>query len=111
MRASLCRRRTWTPCLRPLTSCCRTLLADSSWERLGWLQRGDLERIQALGARAGLPTRPPGIPPAEFLQLMAVDKKVLDGQLRLVLLKGIGKALVAGDFSPAVLRNMLDAYG
>lgn len=86
-------------------------MAANLSERLGWLERGDLERIRALVARAGLPTRPPGIPPAEFLQLMAVDKKVLDGQLRLVLLKGIGKALVAGDFSPTVLRNMLDAYG
>ena len=86
-------------------------MAANLSERLGWLERSDLERIQALVARAGLPTRPPAIPTADFLQLMAVDKKVLDGKLRLVLLKGIGKAVVAGDFPPAELRDMLGAYG
>ena len=86
-------------------------MAANLSERLGWLERRDLVRIEALVARAGLPTRPPAIPAADFLQLMAVDKKVLDGKLRLVLLKGIGKAVVAGDFPPAELRDMLGAYG
>ena len=39
------------------------------------------------------------------MQHMAVDKKVLDGQLRLVLLKQLGEAVVTGDFP----REVLDA--
>ena len=42
-----------------------------------------------------------------FLQLMAVDKKVLDGGLRLVLLKGIGDAVVTGEFDPDLLSQTL----
>jgi 3-dehydroquinate synthase len=40
---------------------------------------------------------------------MAVDKKVLDGQLRLVLLRGIGQAVVTADFDPQALRATVHA--
>jgi 3-dehydroquinate synthase len=40
---------------------------------------------------------------------MAVDKKVLDGQLRLVLLRGIGAAVVSADFDHEILQRSLDA--
>jgi len=85
-------------------------MAANLSQRLGWLEPRDVERIKTLVTRAGLPTRPPEISTAEFLQLMAVDKKVLDGQLRLVLLKGIGEAIVAQDFPPELLRETLEAY-
>jgi 3-dehydroquinate synthase len=35
--------------------------------------------------------------PARFLELMSVDKKVIDGQLRLVLLKKLGEAVVTSE--------------
>ena len=43
--------------------------------------------------------------PDDFLEHMAVDKKVLDGRLRLVLLKGLGAAVVTSEFP----REILDA--
>lgn len=86
-------------------------MAANLSQRLGWMKALEVERIETLISRAGLPTQPPGISTADFLQLMAVDKKVLDGQLRLVLLKGIGKAIVARDFSRDALQDMLNAYG
>ena len=39
---------------------------------------------------------------------MAVDKKVLDGRLRLVLLKAIGRAVVTDDFDLDRLQAMLE---
>lgn len=46
-----------------------------------------------------------------FKQLMAVDKKVLAGQLRLVLLKGpLGGCVVTGDFDPTKLDETLHAF-
>jgi 3-dehydroquinate synthase len=45
----------------------------------------------------------------QFLALMAVDKKVLDGQLRLVLLKTIGEAVVTSEFPLATLKACLAA--
>ncbi|MFZ0789910.1 MAG: 3-dehydroquinate synthase [Chromatiaceae bacterium] len=84
------------------------MAADLS-ARLGWIDRAALERTRRLIADAGLPTAPPPDLSAErFLALMAVDKKVLDGHLRLVLLRGIGQAVVTGDFDPASLRATLE---
>jgi 3-dehydroquinate synthase len=84
------------------------MAADLS-ARLGWLDGEDLARIRRVIAAAGLPNDPPpGLSADRFLELMAVDKKVLDGRLRLVLLRGIGTALVTDDFDPALLRATLD---
>jgi len=78
--------------------------------RLGWLNDGQVERVLDLVAAAGLPTKAPAEVSAErFMQLMAVDKKVLDGKLRLVLLRDIGKAVITGDFDPQALEQTLAA--
>ncbi len=84
------------------------MAADLS-ARLGWLAEGDLERTRRVVAAAHLPIRPPAEMTAErFRALMAVDKKVLAGRLRLVLLKGIGEGVVSGDFDPALLAATLE---
>jgi 3-dehydroquinate synthase len=81
------------------------MAADLS-ARMGWISPQDEDRILKLVARAGLPTAaPPEIDAERFLDLMAVDKKVLDGQLRLVLLRAIGEAVVTADFDPRHLRE------
>ncbi|MDX1497695.1 MAG: 3-dehydroquinate synthase, partial [Salinisphaeraceae bacterium] len=59
--------------------------------------------------RAGLPIRPPtGLKPAQFLEAMGHDKKVLAGRLRLVLLRGLGNAIVTDDFDPDALQSTLN---
>ena len=86
------------------------LLAAQLSARQGWLDAPDVDRIQRLLERARLPVViPPEMNSERFLEFMAVDKKVLDGGLRLVLLQGIGKALVSDDFDPRQLRSTLDA--
>ncbi len=85
--------------------------ADLS-HRLGWMKAHELERTLDLIARAGLPTSPPAqMSENRFLSLMAVDKKVLEGRLRLVLLNAIGKAVVSEDFDSAKLSETLTNYG
>ena len=52
-----------------------------------------------------------GMTVANFKSFMAVDKKVLDGKLRLILLKGpLGSCVVTGQFDPAVLEQTLEAF-
>jgi 3-dehydroquinate synthase len=86
------------------------MAADLS-QRLGWLKSDALRRISTLIVRARLPVAPPTtLSTQRFLELMAVDKKVLDGDLRLVLLQGIGKALVTDAFDTTYLHKMLDDY-
>ena len=72
------------------------------------MTRDDVQRVGALLVRAGLPV----IPPAEldvehYLQLMKVDKKVMDGRIRLVLLRAIGDAFVSDDYDTNLLRQTL----
>lgn len=86
------------------------MAADLS-HRLGWISGQDLKRVIALIRRARLPVDPPAELSAErYLSLMAVDKKVMDGGLRLVLLRGIGEAVVTGDFDTAQLQKTLNEY-
>ncbi len=83
-----------------------TAMALDMSTRLGWLDTAERDRGIRLLQRAGLPVVPPGgMGPEHFLEHMAVDKKVLDGQLRLVLLKRLGEAVITADYP----RDVLDA--
>jgi 3-dehydroquinate synthase len=85
------------------------MAADLS-ARMGWLTEGDVARIRRLVTSAGLPVDAPADLSADrFLELMAIDKKVQDGQLRLVLLRHPGDALVTADVEPDLLRATLEA--
>jgi len=76
--------------------------------RMGWLDDASERRIRELVARAKLPIDPPaGLDAKRFLELMAVDKKVVAGRLRLVLLRAIGQAVVTDKFDASVLGQVL----
>jgi 3-dehydroquinate synthase len=83
------------------------MAADLS-ARLGWLNARDRDRIEALLQRVGLPIRgPDALGTERLLELMTVDKKALEGRLRLVLLKGIGQAVVTAAFPLELLKSTL----
>ncbi len=85
------------------------MAADLS-ARIGTLSQEDAARIRALVAAAGLPQVPPeDMNEERFLELMAVDKKVIDGRLRLILLQGLGNAVIRDDVPPQLLRASLGA--
>jgi 3-dehydroquinate synthase len=84
------------------------MAADLS-ARLGWLNRQQVERVRRLLERARLPVQPPSqLTPDDFLRLMAVDKKVKDGRLRLILLRDLGQSVIADDVDPGLLRETLE---
>lgn len=79
--------------------------------RQGWLDAAALQRAIDLIRRANLPvTAPAGMTPEQFMTHMARDKKVDAGQLRLVLLEAIGKAVVTGQFSVELLDTCLSHF-
>ena len=82
------------------------MAADLS-NRMGWLSDEDLARVSALISKAELPISPPKIPTETFIALMAVDKKALGGRIRLVLLQGLGKAVVTADYDPSSFERVL----
>ena len=74
------------------------MMAAALSEKLGNLTPHDVARLEKLLARANLPTvSPDGMTAQDYLPLMMRDKKVLNGKLRLVLLKALGQAYVATD--------------
>jgi len=76
--------------------------------RLGWMDEEQTRRTIKLIEQAGLPSHAPASMSTEkFIELMSVDKKVLDGVLRLVLMKGIGKALVTDKYTIAELNETI----
>ena len=76
---------------------------------LGWIPEAELRGLESLLQRMNLPTRAPADMDAEqFLTLMARDKKVLDGRLRLVLLEAIGRAVVTADVDQQRVRELFD---
>lgn len=84
------------------------LMAAEFSARLGWFDEAEIEPLKALLSATRLPLTPPAEMTAEqFTSLMARDKKVLSGQIRLVLLKGIGNALVTEDFPTETLQTYL----
>ena len=86
------------------------LMAADLSRRLGRLPGEAVARIAALLKRAALPTvLPADIATETLLDFMAGDKKVLDGQLRLVALDGIGKGVIIQGVAPDMLAAVIDA--
>jgi 3-dehydroquinate synthase len=87
-----------------------TVMALEMSMRLGWISQQDRDRGIRLMRRAGLPVVPPAeMTPEHFIEHMAIDKKVIDGRLRLVLLRRIGEAVVTDDYPKEVLQATLAA--
>ena len=85
--------------------------ADLS-RRKGWLTDADVERIIALFKKANLPVKPPEqLDSDQFLELMAVDKKNIDGNIRLILLTAIGAATLPVGIDALLLEQTLKSYG
>ena len=87
------------------------MAADLS-RRLGWIDDSLENRVVDLMKRAKLPIAPPsGMTVEQFKSFMAVDKKVQDGKLRLILLKGpLGSCVITGDFEMAKLEETLHHF-
>jgi 3-dehydroquinate synthase len=86
------------------------LIAADFSHRLGMLEASVVSRLRALLQRAGLPVQAPHIGAARALDYMRVDKKVQSGRVRLVLLSGLGRSVVTGDYPDDLLAATLAAH-
>ena len=83
-------------------------MALDTSKRLDLIDEHTQERGLRLIERCGLPTAPPATMTADtFLQYMARDKKVSSGNLRLILLNGIGHSQMSADFNHDALHATL----
>ncbi|EGH4744246.1 3-dehydroquinate synthase [Salmonella enterica] len=84
------------------------VMAARASERLGQFSSTDTQRIIALLERAGLPVNGPcEMFAQDYLPHMLRDKKVLAGELRLVLPLAIGKSEVRGGVSHEVVLSAI----
>lgn len=81
----------------------------------GWLSESDLTRMSKLFATCALPTYGPVLDDdleasvERYLALMQLDKKVQDGNIRLILQTAIGKAIQTSDYDKGLLTQVLSA--
>ncbi|CAL9774088.1 unnamed protein product [Musa acuminata subsp. burmannicoides] len=89
-----------------------TVMAVDMSHRLGWIDDTIVKRVFSILQKAKLPTQPPEMMTVEkFKSVMAVDKKVADGLLRLILLKGpLGSCVFTGDYDQRALDETLRAF-
>ena len=94
------------------------VLAAEFSARLGLIGQADAARVERHLAGAGLPTHlqdiagftQEGLPDADALMaLMAQDKKVKRGRLTFILLQAVGRAVIAPDVEPSLVRDFLKA--
>jgi 3-dehydroquinate synthase len=85
------------------------MMAVELSRRLGWLSSGDCDRTAALLQRAGLPTQGPALGADRYLDLMALDKKVASGKMRLILLKKIGEGVISAETGTLDIRAAIEA--
>jgi 3-dehydroquinate synthase len=92
------------------------VLAAEFSAQLGMISAAEAARVERHLASVGLPTRlqeiagfaQEGLKDADVLMaLMAQDKKVKRGRLTFILLEAIGRAVVANDVEPALVRDFL----
>jgi len=87
--------------------CGMVMAADLSM-RLGLIDHAAMERLVRLVERAGLPVRGPRLGAERYIELMRLDKKSQAGDIRFVLLNGLGKAIVRGA-PDAIVAEVIDA--
>ncbi|MEA2864908.1 MAG: 3-dehydroquinate synthase [Bradyrhizobium sp.] len=94
------------------------VLAAELSAQLGMIGESDAARIRRHLAEVGLPTHlqdiagfaQEGLADADALMArMAQDKKVRRGRLTFILLKAVGRAVVAPDVEPSLVRDFLQA--
>jgi 3-dehydroquinate synthase len=90
---------------------CALALEVSS--KMGLCSQEDPSRLRAFLKNMGMKTDMSdidGVLPdaAALVELMGQDKKVLDGQLRFILTRGIGTAFVTGDVSRDLVVEVLE---
>jgi len=91
-----------------------TVMAANMSARMGWIDQSLVKRIYGIMDAANLPVELPLDSPMNaetFLKVMSVDKKVANGQLRLILLKGeLGNCLFTGDFDEQAMKDTIDEF-
>lgn len=90
---------------------CGMVMAATLSMRLGLIEPAYAERVRRLVERVRLPTRAPDLGRERWLDLMRVDKKAEDGQIRYVLIESPGRAGMRAVPDDVVARVIAECSG
>ncbi len=84
------------------------MAADLS-ERHRWIDQSVKQQTIALLEKSSLPVKAPtDMTFDQYVNAMAIDKKNVDGTIKLVLLKNLGEAFVTTDYDPKLLEQTIN---
>jgi len=76
-----------------------------------YLSVEDVNQVQDLLEKSNLPISISGkITASDFMAAMSVDKKVIDGNIRLILLKKLGDAFICDDYQNQLLDQVINDF-
>ncbi len=83
------------------------VMATSLSESMGMISSEDKERVKKLIKAVNLPTKKPNLNGDDFFESMKRDKKTHDGEIRLILLENIGRAIITSDYPNELLMKTI----
>jgi 3-dehydroquinate synthase len=73
-----------------------------------WIDETVKQRTIDLLEKSALPVKSPSeMTPDDYMSAMAIDKKTLDGMIKLILLKNLGEAIISSDYDRELLEQTL----
>jgi 3-dehydroquinate synthase len=73
-----------------------------------WIDETVKQRTIDLLEKSALPVKSPSeMTPDDYMSAMAIDKKTLDGKIKLILLKKLGEAIISSDYDRDLLEQTL----
>lgn len=76
--------------------------------RQQWIDNSVRQRTIDLLQKANLPvTSPSNMTVDQYMNAMSIDKKVINGTMKFILLKSLGEAISTSDYDPALLKQTL----
>ncbi len=76
--------------------------------RHGWIKQEVKKRTVALLGKCSLPVMAPqNMSTGDYMDIMSIDKKAVNGTIKFVLLKALGEAIVTSDYNPELLKLTL----
>ena len=86
---------------------CGMVLAADLSVRAGLLKADDAKKLTNIIERLHLPTKPPKFGIDRYMELMAVDKKAEGGEIRYILLDGLGKSKISAVNDDLVAQTLI----
>jgi 3-dehydroquinate synthase len=86
---------------------CGMVMAADLSVRVGLLSNADASRLKKIIQALHLPTQPPKLGVDRFMELMSVDKKAESGEVRYILLNGLGQAKIQTVDDDLVIQTLI----